>query len=119
MKNEYFLLSIMLLLGFVVRLYRIDNPVADWHSWRQADTAAVSRNFVNGGINMLYPTYDDISSIQSGLENPTGIRMVEFPIYNLLSFATAKISNLNVELSSRLTSIILSLIDSSISFILN
>lgn len=72
----------MLLVGFLVRLYKIDNPVADWHSWRQADTSAVSRNYINNGINMFYPTYDDVSSIQSGLDNPTGIRMVEFPIYN-------------------------------------
>ncbi|MEK7168879.1 MAG: glycosyltransferase family 39 protein [Patescibacteria group bacterium] len=83
-KDEYFLLSIMLVFGMIVRLYKIDNPVADWHSWRQADTAAVSRNFVSDGINMLYPTYDDVSSIQSGIDNPTGIRMVEFPIYNAI-----------------------------------
>lgn len=83
-KNEYFLLSVFLILGFLVRLYKIDNPIADWHSWRQADTAAVSRNFVNEGINMFYPTYDDVSSIQSGIDNPTGVRMVEFPIYNAL-----------------------------------
>lgn len=74
----------MLAFGFIVRLYKVDNPVADWHSWRQADTAAVSRNFVSDGINMLYPTYDDVSSIQSGIDNPTGIRMVEFPIYNAI-----------------------------------
>lgn len=83
-KNEYFILTLILLLGFFVRLYKIDNPIADWHSWRQADTSAVSRNFVNSGINMFYPTYDDVSSIQSGKDNPTGIRMVEFPIYNAL-----------------------------------
>lgn len=81
-KSEYFILSLIFIFGFVVRLYKIDNPVADWHSWRQADTAAVSRNFVTSGINLLYPTYDDVSSIQSGLDNPTGIRMVEFPVYN-------------------------------------
>lgn len=83
-KSEYFLLTIMLLVGLFVRLYKIDNPVADWHSWRQADTAAVSRNYINDGINMFYPTYDDVSSIQSGKDNPTGIRMVEFPIYNAI-----------------------------------
>ena len=83
-KSEYFLLSILLILGFAVRLYKVNNPVADWHSWRQADTSAVSRNFVNNGINLLYPTYDDVSSIQSGIDNPAGIRMVEFPIYNAL-----------------------------------
>lgn len=83
-KNEYFILSFILLLGLVMRLYRIDNPIADWHSWRQADTSAVSRNFVKDGINMFNPQYDDVSSIQSGMDNPTGIRMVEFPIYNAL-----------------------------------
>lgn len=83
-KNEYFILSIMLVLGFIVRLYKIDNPIADWHSWRQADTSAVSRNFVANGTNLLYPKYDDISSIQTGIDNPTGIRMVEFPVYNAI-----------------------------------
>ena len=91
MKNEYFLLSIILLLGFGVRLYKIGNPVADWHSWRQADTAAVSRNYINSGINFLYPTFDDVSSIQSGKDNPTGIRMVEFPIYNALHTVLYKV----------------------------
>ena len=81
-KNEYFLISLILFLGFVVRLYKIDNPIADWHSWRQADTAAVSRNFINNGINMFLPTYDDVSSIQSGKDNPNGIRMVEFPVFS-------------------------------------
>lgn len=83
-KHEYLILSVLLILGFLVRLYKIDNPVADWHSWRQADTAAVSRNYVKDGINLFYPKYDDISSIQSGIFNPVGIRMVELPVYNAL-----------------------------------
>ena len=82
--NEYFILSIILVLGFILRLYKIDNPIADWHSWRQADTSSVSRNFVKNGINMFYPEFDDISSIQTGIDNPTGIRMVEFPVYNAI-----------------------------------
>jgi len=83
--NRYnFALVLILLSGFIIRLYKVDNPVADWHSWRQADTSAVSRNFVRDGVNMFKPTYDDVSSIQSGVQNPTGIRMVEFPIYNVL-----------------------------------
>lgn len=72
----------MLIAGFAVRLYKVENPIADWHSWRQADTSSVSRNFAKDGINMLRPTYDDISSIQTGIFNPEGYRMVEFPIYN-------------------------------------
>lgn len=75
-------LVLVFVLGFLVRLYRFDNPIADWHSWRQADTSSVSRNFVEQGFNFLYPTYDDISNIASGFDNPQGYRYVEFPIYN-------------------------------------
>lgn len=84
---EHILLSIFLILGFIVRLYRVDNPIADWHSWRQADTASVSRIFVEKGIDLLHPKYHDISSIQTGIFNPEGYRMVEFPIYNALHAA--------------------------------
>lgn len=79
---EYILLSIILILGFTVRLYKIENPIADWHSWRQADTASVSRIYLEEGINLLLPRYHDISSIQTGMPNPEGFRMVEFPFYN-------------------------------------
>lgn len=87
---EYFLLTVVLVMGFTVRLYKINNPIADWHSWRQADTASVSRNYVNDGINLLLPKFDDISSIQSGIFNPEGVRMVEFPFYNAANAILAK-----------------------------
>lgn len=75
-------LATILLLGFTVRTYRFHRPLADWHSWRQADTAAVTRRYVNQGIDLLHPKYDDLSNIPSGLENPEGYRMVEFPFVN-------------------------------------
>lgn len=78
------LLVLILVLGFILRLYRFDNPIGDWHAFRQADTSAVSKVFVEKGINPLYPAYFDVSNIQSGLDNPSGYRMVEFPIYNTL-----------------------------------
>ncbi len=83
-KIEFLILFSILLLGFVVRLYRFDGPVADWHSWRQADTSAVSRNFVAGGFDLLHPKFDDLSNVPSGIDNPNGYRFVEFPIYNVL-----------------------------------
>ena len=83
-KIEVFIFLLILLLGFLVRLYRFDNPVADWHSFRQSDTNAVSAIFVRDGIDLLYPRYFDISNVQSGLDNPQGDRFVEFPIYNAL-----------------------------------
>ena len=74
----------ILLFGFLLRLYKINSPVADWHSFRQADTASVSRVYVEKGVNLLYPTYYDISSTQSRKFNPNGYRFVEFPIYNAI-----------------------------------
>ena len=108
---EYKVLFLILLLGFVVRLYKIDNPVADWHSWRQADTASVSRIYVNEGINLLYPRYHDISTIQTGIFNPNGYRFVEFPLYNVLhAFLTGILPFYSLEVWGRLVSVIFSLI---------
>lgn len=77
-------LIIILVAAFAVRLFGINNPVADWHSWRQADTSAVARNFFKFGFDLLRPRYDDLSNIQSGLDNPNGWRMVEFPVYQFI-----------------------------------
>lgn len=81
-KKVFFLISI-LIIACVLRLYRSGNPIADWHSWRQADTSAVSRNFVLHRFDVLHPMFDDLSNVPSGLDNPHGYRFVEFPIYNI------------------------------------
>lgn len=81
---EIILLLLILLGGFVVRFYRFNNPVADWHSWRQADTSSVSRNFIKYGFDIMHPRIDNISNVQSGLDNPQGYFFAEFPIYNIL-----------------------------------
>jgi len=78
------LLVFLLLLTFGVRLYRFSNPIADWHSWRQVDTSAVSRSFVQKGFDLLHPTFEDISNVPSGMDNPKGYRFVEFPVFNLI-----------------------------------
>lgn len=83
-NNPTVLLSLIIFLAFVVRLYGFANPIADWHSWRQADTSAVSRNFVKMGYDVLHPKFDDLSNVPSGRDNPEGYRFVEFPIFNLL-----------------------------------
>ncbi len=82
--SPYFWLLIIILLGLLVRLYKIDSPIADWHSWRQADTAAVTRNFVKMGFTPFTPRYDDMSGIaEKPVANPARFRFVEFPIYNI------------------------------------
>ncbi len=105
-RSDLFFILAILVLAFTLRLYKIDTPLADWHSWRQSDTSAVTRNFIKHGINLLYPTFDDLSNVASGKDNPKGLRFVEFPLYNLAGVITDKIFvGYNVEISQRLTSI--------------
>ena len=95
-----------LVIGVGLRTYKIQGPIADWHSWRQADTAAVARNFIKFGFDPLRPRYDDLSNIQSGKDNPMGWRMVEFPIYQSLALAGYKVfSRLSIEIWLRVISI--------------
>ena len=84
LKNETVILSIIIILSLITRLYKVNNPVADWHSWRQADTASVTRIYVKEGIKLFYPRYHDVSSIQTGIYNPKGYRFVEFPLFNAI-----------------------------------
>ena len=77
------LFGILIIFSITVRFYKFDNPIADWHSWRQADTSSVSRNLLINKFDLLHPRFDDISNVPSGMDNPEGYRFVEFPIYNL------------------------------------
>ena len=112
------LIFITILLGLLVRTYKINGPVADWHSHRQADTASVSNIFLRDGIDILHPKYHDLSNVQSGLENPQGYRMVELPIYNSICVIFSKTFNTNIDLSSRLVSIIFSLFSALLIFLI-
>jgi hypothetical protein len=63
------------------------------------------------GINLLYPKYHDISSIQTGVFNPQGYRMVEFPIYNAIhAFLSKNFPEFSLEVWGRLLTIVCSLI---------
>lgn len=103
------LLVAIIFLGFYLRTYRISGALADWHSWRQADTSAVARKYVQNGINLLLPKYDDISNIPSGLANPLGYRMVEFPIFGAMHAGVYQLSGqTNFEFVGRLLSVFFS-----------
>jgi 4-amino-4-deoxy-L-arabinose transferase-like glycosyltransferase len=86
LKRLKLLLPILIfVLTFIPRLYRLNNPVADWHSWRQADTAAVARNFATSRFNLFYPQADSIMSNNGlGLNNPERLFINEFPFYNAI-----------------------------------
>ena len=119
-KDQQLRLVLILVLGFVLRLYKINNPVADWHSWRQADTSAVTRNFVQEGIDLLHPQFDDLSSVASGKPNPEGYRFVEFPIYNAISTFWVKIIPrvFTVEIGARFVSVFCSLVSCVLLFLI-
>ncbi|MBI3576853.1 hypothetical protein HY086_02305 [Candidatus Gottesmanbacteria bacterium] len=85
-KSTLFLFLCVFIFGIVLRLYKLTSPIADWHSWRQSDTAAVERNFEKFGFDPLRPRYDDLSNIASGKDNPMGWRMVEFPLYQSVAY---------------------------------
>ncbi len=117
------ILLIIIALAFFVRLYKINSPIADWHSHRQADTASVTNQYLNGNANIFIPKYHDLSNVQSGKENPKGYRMVELPIYNYLSLINYKVINIfnkNIpkETTYRLTSIFISILSAIFIFLL-
>lgn len=87
----FFISFFLFILAFLPRLYKIDNPVADWHSWRQADTAAVTRNFIKEGLTPLYPKFDSYFVLnETGQPNPNRYFFAEFPLYNLFVYPLYK-----------------------------
>jgi hypothetical protein len=110
-KLKLVVFLLILLASVIVRLYGFSNPLADWHSWRQADTSSVSRNFVKNGYDILRPRFDDISNVPSGNDNPQGYRFVEFPIYNIIQARLYQVYNIyTLEQWGRLVTIFSSLI---------
>lgn len=111
--------AFLLLLGgaFAVRTYRLTSALGDWHSFRQADTASVTREYVKRGIDLYRPQYHDQSNIQSGLDNLVGWRMVEFPLVNGVIAATLRWqTDWDLVITSRLFSVGAALISISVFF---
>ena len=112
MKSKLLLFFFMFLLisGVFVRIYKFTNPLDGIHSWRQADTSSVSRNFLYNGFDVLHPRFDDLSNVPSGMDNPLGYRFVEFPLYNILQAGLASFHVLALEEWGRFISIISSVL---------
>lgn len=109
-KKPSIWLVLILAVSFIVRLYKIGNPIADWHSWRQADTAAVARNFYKYGYTPFTPIYDDMSGVaENPVPNPGRYRFVEFPIYNSLVYFTYLVNGGVSEKLARLVTVFISL----------
>lgn len=108
-KNK--LIFFILALAFIVRTYKLYSPLADWHSWRQVDTASVAVEYVKNGIDLLHPKYLDLSNIPSGKDNLEGYRMVEFPLVSGLVALVDNIlpQDIEIHVLYRIFSIIFSL----------
>jgi len=90
-------LFFILILGFVLRLYKIDIPLADHHSWRQADTAAVARNYIKEGWNFFLPKIDNMVPLDTELPNDQRLFLVEPPVYNSLVAGIYSILGVNIK----------------------
>ena len=51
-------LALVLCLALALRLVHLGAPILGVHSWRQADTASMARNFHENGYRFLYPQVD-------------------------------------------------------------
>ncbi len=71
--NKYMILF-LLAAAFLVRVNGIQSPIIGKQSWRQADGAAMARNYYENGYNFLYPQIDWAG-------NSAGYIETEFPIY--------------------------------------
>lgn len=79
------MIGAILLAGLGVRLFKVDQPLADHHSWRQADTAAVARNFVQEGFTFFRPKIDNMTYLHApDILNPERLFLAEPPVYNTL-----------------------------------
>lgn len=121
LEKKYIMIAVFIFLfalSVIPRLYRIDNPIADWHSWRQADTAAVTRNFIKEGFTPLYPKFDSLVSLNEHQEpNPNRYFFAEFPLYNIIVYPFYYYFGVN-EIYSRLVSVFFSSLTSVFLFLL-
>ena len=99
-RTAWALLAISLLAGGL-RLIHVTRPLVGHHSWRQADSAAVARNFVEEQYNILYPRIDWRGATEGHVE-------CEFPIYQFILASIYRIAGVH-EVIGRLLSIAFSL----------
>ncbi len=97
----------ILCITIALRMYKLNEPVADWHSFRQTDTASVAQIFSVRGIDLLHPRYQDLSNIQSGKDNPEGWRMVELPLYQATAVVLYRmVPSVSLDVALRITTIL-------------
>jgi len=92
----------LLAVALFLRLLNIGKPIIGINTWRQADTAAMSRNFIEYDGNILHPQID-----WGGV--PPSMVEAEFQIYTFITSIGYRVFGVNL-LVPRLFSIICSLL---------
>lgn len=109
-KRPLFWLVILVLATGAQKLDGFGKPLLDHHAWRQADTAAIARNFAAGDMNILYPQVD------WGGPGPNYCE-TEFPLY---SWGAAALANAGIELekAGRILSLLAYLVQILLAFLI-
>lgn len=107
MKNKI-ILFLIIVLAFTLRVYKINLPLADHHSWRQADTAAVARNFIKSGWHFFKPQIDNFIPLHPNTPNEQRLFLVEPPIYNSIVAGAYTLFGIKIAVA-RMVSILFSL----------
>ena len=83
--QQRLILAFLLLFGFCARAATFKSPLLDHHSWRQADTAAIARNFAREQFNIFYPQVDwrGDRTDQSQDRRPAGVHAGRIVVYRL------------------------------------
>ncbi len=75
-KNNLFLLFVIVL-GLMLRLYKINIPLLEFYPSRQIQTADIARNFFKTDLNILHPAVSYFGARNTSF-------LIEFPGYNYL-----------------------------------
>lgn len=105
---SFLVLTGIIFLAFVLRVYKVNIPLADHHSWRQADTAAVARNFIKEGWSFFAPKIDNMTPLHPGVTNDKRLFLVEPPIYNSIVAGVYLLGGVKIKWA-RLVSVLFSL----------
>ena len=83
----------------MARAATVKSPVFDFHSWRQADTASIARNFVREDFNPLHPQIDARG------DQPTGYVETGFELHAFVTAVVATAAGFSSDLG-RLVSVL-------------
>lgn len=71
------MIFLVLIMGLLLKLPYINNPISDWHSWNQTSTMANARYIAQDGLDaLLHPKVDVLES----LDKSSNATFAEFPL---------------------------------------